>query len=510
MKTHLMFPDRDFDASAELPDNAEDLVQDLGLETLFGVMAAGDPDLKGVAKAALLAGLRTVEEVRYRQEILQDCLRHPEVIREMYRLGLQAQADEKKLLFGSLGGISRYPSYLLHHAVQLMEILLVPLKGLKTLADVQEGKFQSAGLRGFFQMLERELDPDYFACVQETLKILTFRQGLLLTAELDSGNKGRNYRLCLSNARKVGWFRQWFPKRPRQWSFYIDPRDESGAKALSELRDRGLNGVADALMQSTDHIKNFMQALRTELAFYLGCLNLHARLGELQAPVAFPVPLPAARPILNVTGAYDVCLALALGRRLVGNDLRAGEKQLVVITGANQGGKTAFLRALGLAQLMMQCGLFVAAEAFQANLCSGLFSHFKREEDSSMKNGKFAEELERMSAIVNQLSRASLVLFNESFAATNEREGSEIARQIVAALLEKGIRIAFVTHLYAFAHGLYERLGPAGVFLRALPPADGPTTFRLEPGAPMATNSGEDLFQQIFADEGGIGAGVAP
>ena len=51
----------------------------------------------------------------------------------------------------------------------------------------------------------------------------------------------------------------------------------------------------------------------------------------------------------------------------------------------------------------------------------------------------------------------ALVLFNELFSATNEREGSEIARQITSALLEKRIKIFFVTHLYDFAHSVYEK-----------------------------------------------------
>ena len=55
-----------------------------------------------------------------------------------------------------------------------------------------------------------------------------------------------------------------------------------------------------------------------------------------------------------------------------------------------------------------------------------------------MKSGKFDEELSRMNDIANVLTPHALILFNESFAATNEREGSEIARQIVSALLEGG------------------------------------------------------------------------
>ncbi len=69
--------------------------------------------------------------------------------------------------------------------------------------------------------------------------------------------------------------------------------------------------------------------------------------------------------------------------------------------------------------------MFVPAESFSANVCDGLFTHFKREEDSSMRRGKLDEELSRISVIVDQITPNSMILLNKSFASTNEREGSE-------------------------------------------------------------------------------------
>ena len=68
-----------------------------------------------------------------------------------------------------------------------------------------------------------------------------------------------------------------------------------------------------------------------------------------------------------------------------------------MITGANQGGKSTFLRSVGVAQLMMQTGMFVAAQAFSADVRDHVFTHFKREEDAAMESGKLDEELARMS-----------------------------------------------------------------------------------------------------------------
>jgi DNA mismatch repair ATPase MutS len=195
---------------------------------------------------------------------------------------------------------------------------------------------------------------------------------------------------------------------------------------------------------------------------------------------------------------YDVCLALVLPQPVVANDVHAGGKALVMITGANQGGKSTMVRAIGLAQLMMQAGMFVGAEAFQASVCAGVFTHYKREEDATMESGKLDEELSRMSAIAERIVPGSLLVCNESFASTNEREGSEIARQVIRAMLAKKIRVLFVTHMYDLAHSLQAQNDDAMLFLRAERQEDGSRTFKLHEGVPLPTSYGEDSYRRIF------------
>lgn len=103
-----------------------------------------------------------------------------------------------------------------------------------------------------------------------------------------------------------------------------------------------------------------------------------------------------------------------------------------------------------------------------------------------------------MSDILDKITSSSVLLFNESFAATNEREGSEIARQIVCALSEERVKIFFVTHLYEFAHGFEDTKVGNVIFLRAERKDDGARTFRLTEGKPLQTSYGEDLYNEIF------------
>ncbi len=90
-----------------------------------------------------------------------------------------------------------------------------------------------------------------------------------------------------------------------------------------------------------------------------------------------------------------------------------------------------------------------------------------------------------MSGIADALTPDSLLLFNESFAATNEREGSEIARQIVRALQQKRVKIFYVTHLYDFARTFCDTDVGDALFLRAERKEDRTRTFKLIEGEPF-------------------------
>jgi hypothetical protein len=481
------------------------LAQDLELRTLWNAMAAGDEFLFEMAKRAVLSSLADPDAIAYRQQVLADCLEHPEVIRQLYQLAVEALENER-----TTSGLFTLasPDRILSRSVQVLELQVGVLRRLQQIAGQQAASFRSEGFTRFFTMLAEELAEDYLQAVEHHLHELEFKHGVLESAELAKGLKGSRY--IVRTPPEQRWTERLpFGNRSGSHSFTIPARDENGFRALEAIEGRGINRVANSVAQSADHVKSFFSMLRLELAFYLGCLNLHDRLAGKQEPVCFPEPLAASQLALTAQGIYDVCLTLHLQSRVIGNDINADGKSLVMITGANQGGKSTLLRGLGLAHLMMQAGMFVGARSFRAGVCDGLFTHYKREEDATMERGKLDEELSRMSAIAGQITRHSILLCNESFASTNEREGSEIARQVVRAMLRKQIKVFFVTHMYDLAHSIYAKQPGNAAFLRAERQPDGRRTFRLTEGEPLPTSYGEDSYRRIFGTAGPMPATAA-
>jgi hypothetical protein len=494
MKVRLLHPERDLDIEERLPQKIRFLIaDDLELPRLFNAMAAGDSYLREVAEKVVTLSVTDPDVIIYRQHVLADSLANRGVAQKMYAIAVDGDEVRRKIFLSGI--VYRDPVAILHGSLRMLEPLVDNLKQLRRLCDEHASQFRSVGFRQLIDMIGDQLSDDYLHQLDEHLAELNLPRGTLLSAQLGLGNKARDYMLHAPPRRN------WWDKLTGNHSgygFQISERDQAGSEALADLAGKAINDIANTVKQSAEHVRVFFRQLRTELGFYLGCMNLHDQLTKNGVPTCFPRPAPVGTPMFACRDLRDVGLCLATDKTVIGNDVDADGKSLIVVTGANEGGKSTFLRSVGSAQLMMQAGMFVTAASLRANVTTGVFTHFKREEDATMTHGKFDEELARMNITADFIGRQSLLLCNESFASTNEREGSQIARGIVDAMLECGIKVVFVSHMYDLASSLHRRENPRYAFLRAERHPDGLRTFRVVAGTPEPTSYGVDSFRRVF------------
>jgi hypothetical protein len=486
MKAHLLSP-TDTPMTAAVGD---DVAVDLGIDTLVAAMAGEDPVLRAAAEQAFGAPLADADTIRHRQQLLTDCLDHPELPRRLFDLAVAAiAADKKEWTIGDS------PDTRLHRSVRVLTAFIPLLRDLRAVAERHDDVVSSPGFRAMFATLLAELDDTFFTEVKRHAQQLEFRDGLLVSAGLTDGLHSGPFTVRAPH-QPMSWWRTLFPRRNPN-AVVIPPRDEAGARALADIRARGTAVVSVAVSESVAHMLSFFVALRDELAFYLGVLNLHQRLIDAGMPVCLP-KVADREPGLVARGLYDPGLLLRADSPVAGSDVDANGRSGIVVTGANQGGKSTFLRSLGVAQLMTQAGMFVAAGEFVTGVRSGVFTHFRQEEDETLVSGKFDEELTRMSGVVDAVTPGGLVIMNESFAATNESEGAEIGGTVVRALLDAGVVVALVTHSFELAERLRADAAARLLFLRAERRDDGQRTFRMLPGDPTPTSFGLDLYHQVF------------
>ena len=227
----------------------------------------------------------------------------------------------------------------------------------------------------------------------------------------------------------------------------------------------------------------------------MGALNLRRKIEKRKIDFCFPdITEKKVRKFKNLR-EINLCFN---EEQCIGNDLDIEDKNVLVITGANRGGKTVFLKSIGQAQIMIQSGLFVLAKYFETNIADGIFTHFRREEDKTLKSGKLDEELQRLNRVVPYVKPRSLILYNESFASTNEREGSELCYGITRALMESEVEQIHVTHLFTFANRIYEEGWDQSYFLRAVRKDNGERSYKMVEGRPTQSAFGKDLYLRIW------------
>ncbi|MBO4330771.1 MAG: hypothetical protein J5827_01700 [Oscillospiraceae bacterium] len=487
MRAGLMFRDRDFSMTAPTVYGRDTLCADFEIKRIIERMAAKDLNIELAVNSALFNPLCDIDEILYRQQVLKDCLAHPAQVRELYELVSGAEHFQAEMVKGMRTDPQVEDT--LTDAITILRTQMEHLKLTRDSVAKNTAGFASEGFTGLAKMLKEQLPDSFFSEVAVRLKDFRDRDGMLVGVSLGSGLQGVNYTML---RRKAELFR-----RPSNSGVYtVNSQDQSARSDMKQRRERAANDCTAPLARAAEGIWHFFSLLCGELAFYVGCINLYDALAQLGMPVCIPTPLPSDSSQREWSGLFDISLALLKNEKVGVNRLEKHDKRLYIITGANQGGKSTFLRSFGQAQLMTQCGMFVSGESFTAPVRLKIFSHFRKEEDSDMNHGKFDEELTRLDRITERLSRDSLIIFNEAFAATNEREGSEICRQVIRALVESGVEVFTVTHLYSYAAG--ELDNPDAVFLRAERLESGERTFRIVPGEPFVTAFGEDLYKKIF------------
>ena len=535
MKVCLLYADREKTGTNTYYDTAS-VIKDLGLESLFSVSAKAltyengelkklekeDPFLSETLKKVMMIPLDSKEEVVFRQEIVRDCLQHEEMVRALYNVSTAmldrwndlGRAIREKIRQGS-------PAMRLITEIRVQHLFCDSLSEVRRILEPQDD-LQSRGLNAFRDEFLKAFSAEREAYVRKALDDISFytsgldrkdegreqiiRPRIVFECGLEDGLKFSSMRICDVSSQSSKFVKRGSTRDKIRK--FIDSRipDSFSVDDDGRLREQSQQlefGVVSYLVRRirvvTDEFQTFFDRLRFQSAFYLAAVQMKQHMGRFGLSWCFPEVCD--RRDLEFTELRELVMAVEQRVKVIGNTCSLKQKDLLIVTGANQGGKSTFLRSIGIAQVMMQCGLPVAAKSFRSGLFPRIFVHFTRREDSEMNSGRLDEELKRMNGIVEHIGEGSLVLLNESFATTTEKEGSVIAYDIIRALKEAGVRILTVTHLLSFARRVREETKErpdSGVeFLSAERKPDGTRTFRMIRSEPELTSFGLDLYDRI-------------
>ena len=538
LSVNLLYENSEFGSGKPYHDT-ESVVNDLGLNFLFENAAINqqarnravkqsidtDDEIHRAMRKVIMTPLRTEEELQYRQAVLKDFLAYPDYAEKLYDATRRLIAAWKKHSKNERDkGNPMDTSRQLISEIKLLHIFLKSLTEIKLLSRKFKPDFNSKGLRSFCERLESEYSDEWEKKIRKVLKDLSFFcdeedapgdnhlfKRILTSDIVLEGAVGTGFRFSDLKLDSVSTKEKVMQRRkPTQTVFeklsvslssepMIIVKDEESMQDLAELETEVASYIFSFLQGFSRNCRDFFEALLVQSAFYAGCNNLYIRCQQIKVNTCYPTVCTKER--MRFENLMELSMGLCNRKAPVGNDGDIADKMLLIVTGANQGGKSTFLRSIGVAQIMMQSGLFVAAKHYESSLFPNFFTHFVRREDTAMNSGRLDEELGRINRIVNNLGKDSLVLLNESFATTTEEEGSVISYDIIKALGEVGVKVFTVTHLLSFAKRVYGEQRADAAFLCAERMEDGTRTYKMIEGEPELTSFGLDLYDKVIGGD---------
>ena len=144
---------------------------------------------------------------------------------------------------------------------------------------------------------------------------------------------------------------------------------------------------------------------------------------------------------------------LPLGEQFVPNDvfLDNENQQVLMITGPNMAGKSAFLRQSALICLMAQMGSYVPASSAKIGYLDKVFTRVGASDNISSGESTFMVEMNETASIMNNVSERSLILLDEIGRGTSTYDGISIAWSVAEYLHDNGIaapKTLFATHYH--------------------------------------------------------------
>lgn len=278
-------------------------------------------------------------------------------------------------------------------------------------------------------------------------------------------------------------------------TFYLDTVVN---KMLSSL----VKKLRDTLTKYANVAIVNISGLVPEFVYYIRCAELIGSLMEKGCVFSEAQAVAESETSMETKGFYNVKLAMNMENlsEIVPNDLSFDREHTVyILTGANRGGKTTITQAVGQLFILAQGGLFVPAESFRYVPCDCIYTHFPADEDKTMDLGRLGEECVRFKEIFSQATSKSLLLLNETFSTTSFEEGYYIARDSVKALLTKGVRTIYNTHMHKLgddAEKLTHEIDGAGAASLVMQTEEGKRSFKVVLAKPEGSSYAKDIAEK--------------
>ncbi|MBQ3847508.1 MAG: hypothetical protein II748_01480 [Clostridia bacterium] len=464
--------------------NQEFLERDINVETLLDGMQVRN-ESKGYVKARLTDMVTDENVIKYRQDVLKDFMKYPDIedafdhdilphvtqLHKMETTNISHDDNIRKIAW----------------RIDMLRIYSECVDILRGVFCTEGRHFESEGIKRLIEMLNGIIkEPGYQELIRllpDMLEKINTCSGVTIGVNLDSRLQPQEAVLLTIEPKPFknrGLVTTLFGNKRNDEKYFgmgafysilkettAGALDQAIMRDLSRVMKDTFNHLGESLAKFEWIETAFLTDLLPEAYYYIGGARLAHNLTKSGMPVCFPEAAPMDERIFRIKDIYDASFALKvisdtqinkLDRIIVTNDVEMSNEagHIFILTGANQGGKTTFTRAIGIAQLLYQAGFPVPGRSGRISPVDNILTHFPELEKNSISEGRLGEECIRLEAILPRLTKYSMLLMNESLSSTSHQECLTISEEIMRYLRTVGVRTVFATHMHELAEEIPE------------------------------------------------------
>lgn len=463
-------------AIAQLP---QDYVANLELELLSRLICPEN----SLNALRILTQLSTDEEVlNYRLDILEDFLNVPQLEAVLYENVHKLYVNEH-VNIQKLGLADSF--YALNTRLNSLKTFIECITKCHEFCQKFQDRFKSEALKGLVEYFASVYNSEYFDEVKretdECLRILA--KGVKsVTVGINFDDMMRPVEAMLlsvstDSIKKKGRF-DWIFKHldggadraiGRTHSLYNENGGTNDLEAplfreLKEINSEYISHLDRAIRayfkKSTEDILTF----ESQMSFYIGAKRIIDAVRARGLDMCRPKYLKMEERRLNAKGVFDLSFYTqmvssdpmgSLKDKIITNDCTMDDNgRFFVLTGANNGGKTTYSRAIGIIQVMAQAGIYVPCSSCEISPVDFIYTHFPKEEEVGLNTSRFTQECKQFKVTVDNATRYSMLLLNESIQSTTPTECVFIATELTKIFRCIGVRGVYATHLLELAKNL--------------------------------------------------------
>jgi len=430
---------------------APEFFTDLNLDQVVASFTAGREEYN--LKPFFHTPLSRVEAIHYRHDILRD-LENQELFGH-----IKSFAQKMRAMRGHLAQADklRYKYQKQRWFLEAADIYCDAVSGLThdlTLADLR-----SRGFLAFREYLTAYTNSgDFASLLAETRKLKADLSDVRYCLHI----KGNRIKVSLygSEPDYSAEVLQTFEKfkqgsvREYRFDFSSDPEMNHIEAAILDRVALRYPDIFSSLDQYCHRHRDYLDATigdyDREVQFYAACLEHIGRFKPAGLLFCYPTVTDRSKEVYGHE-VFDLALANILLRKsapVVTNDFYLKDpERIIVVSGANQGGKTTFARTIGQLHYLASIGCPVPGREARLFLFDRLFAHFEREEDLQNLSGKLEDDLLRIHGILERATPDSILIMNESFSSTTLGDALFLSEQVMQRIIRRDMLCVSVTFL---------------------------------------------------------------